>query len=612
MLLSIGLIVKNEEKYLDECLNALQPLMKAIESELVIVDTGSTDRTVEIAKKYTDKVYFFEWINDFAAARNYGLEKCIGKWFMYVDADEILLDANELIEFFKNDIYKKYRKASYTIRNIEDINEKQYNDCYAVRLSERNNLYFKGKIHETFSNCDGNRYKLKNTIFKHYGYMGDLYNKKIERNDKYIEILMENNSFDAKIYSYRIGHLLNLDKYNEVIDLAEYAEMKFNHNYIFENRIIYFAIIAFLQLDKYDEAYKWYYKLFERKCNVVEIMFGSYSMLYYAINKNKLNHLSEYVINMLNIYENYKKYWEVNKTRYLYDEKLLSDENLTILFNTIVNKLYENNLYEDEISVLNALYKFKGFNYWGLHHDIQLMKKINDFSRIKDAYDIINNTKREFNFIVDLIYIKMNDIEIYNELSKKLQEVPKATIMMKIINNEDVASKIVEKSSDVLKSVYFSNKLKGKQTIKNTKKILNTKDINNVMGFLLSFDSNFTSTVYEYMINMSEDIENQSDIMFMMQLVYYAIAQHSIDDIEKLLFLFLNLIEFTYEYVFKGGDIQTEELSKFLLPYNCKLALAYAQNKDLKSAIIYVKEALKYGNDCAYIVTPFLKYLQNL
>lgn len=57
MILSIGMIVKNEEKYLEQCLTAMKPLLEEVESELIIADTGSTDNTVEIARKFTDNVY---------------------------------------------------------------------------------------------------------------------------------------------------------------------------------------------------------------------------------------------------------------------------------------------------------------------------------------------------------------------------------------------------------------------------------------------------------------------------------------------------------------------------------------------------------------------------
>ena len=87
MLLTIGMIVKNEEKYLERCLNGIKPILDSVESELIITDTGSTDRTVEIAKNFTDKVLSFEWCDDFSAARNYSLSKATGDWILVVDDD---------------------------------------------------------------------------------------------------------------------------------------------------------------------------------------------------------------------------------------------------------------------------------------------------------------------------------------------------------------------------------------------------------------------------------------------------------------------------------------------------------------------------------------------
>ena len=90
MLLSIVMMVKNEEKYLDETLYALNDLRKDINTELIILDTGSNDNTVEIAKKYTDKVYFANWNNNFADMRNMSISYASGDWILILDADEKL------------------------------------------------------------------------------------------------------------------------------------------------------------------------------------------------------------------------------------------------------------------------------------------------------------------------------------------------------------------------------------------------------------------------------------------------------------------------------------------------------------------------------------------
>lgn len=90
--LSLCLIVKNEEMFLDQCLSSV----KDVVDEIIIVDTGSTDTTKEIAKKYTDHIYDFPWINDFAAARNYSFSKATKDYIFWLDADDVLLPEDAL------------------------------------------------------------------------------------------------------------------------------------------------------------------------------------------------------------------------------------------------------------------------------------------------------------------------------------------------------------------------------------------------------------------------------------------------------------------------------------------------------------------------------------
>ncbi|HIY54626.1 MAG TPA: glycosyltransferase [Candidatus Dorea merdavium] len=84
--ISLCMIVKDEEAVLDRCLDCFGELA----DEIVIVDTGSSDRTKEIAGKYTSQVYGFPWCGDFSAARNYGLERATKEYCMWVDADDVM------------------------------------------------------------------------------------------------------------------------------------------------------------------------------------------------------------------------------------------------------------------------------------------------------------------------------------------------------------------------------------------------------------------------------------------------------------------------------------------------------------------------------------------
>ena len=84
--LSLCMIVKNEEASLPKTLNSV----KGIVDEMVVLDTGSTDRTVEIVRKFGARVHLFEWCNDFSIARNEALKYVQGKWVLVLDADEVL------------------------------------------------------------------------------------------------------------------------------------------------------------------------------------------------------------------------------------------------------------------------------------------------------------------------------------------------------------------------------------------------------------------------------------------------------------------------------------------------------------------------------------------
>ena len=90
--ISLCMIVKNEEDVLERCLNSAKELV----DEIIIVDTGSTDGTKDIAKKFTDKIYDFKWINDFSAARNFAFDKATMDYTFWMDADDVILPEDQI------------------------------------------------------------------------------------------------------------------------------------------------------------------------------------------------------------------------------------------------------------------------------------------------------------------------------------------------------------------------------------------------------------------------------------------------------------------------------------------------------------------------------------
>ncbi|MCR5823068.1 MAG: glycosyltransferase family 2 protein [Lachnospiraceae bacterium] len=148
MTISVCMIVKNEEKVLARCLDSL----KTIADEIVIADTGSTDRTKEIAAQYTDKIYDFEWIGDFSAARNFVFSKATGDYIYSADADEVL-DLGNIKRF---QVLKKCMIPEVEIVTMIYVNPKDINMAYN-NLRERRPKLFKrlrtftwiDPIHET-------------------------------------------------------------------------------------------------------------------------------------------------------------------------------------------------------------------------------------------------------------------------------------------------------------------------------------------------------------------------------------------------------------------------------------------------------------------------------
>lgn len=193
--LSIGMIVKNEERRLRKTLEALQPLREAIDCQLIIADTGSNDGTVAIARQFADVFLEIPWENDSAKARNKTLAEACGTWFFYLDADEVLHDPEELIQFFKKPNARKYQCLSILIRNRVSEVRDLWQDFTSERIFRRyKGEWFVGAIHETYPRRLP-VYELKKTHMIHYGYDNDdktFMHQKGDRNLSILEKLLEN------------------------------------------------------------------------------------------------------------------------------------------------------------------------------------------------------------------------------------------------------------------------------------------------------------------------------------------------------------------------------------------------------------------------------------
>ena len=232
--ISVCMIAKNEEKNIGECLSRLSKYP----FEIVVVDTGSTDRTKEIAACYTDKLYDFVWCDDFSAARNFSLSKAENDWVLIVDCDEFLeeidLDAiYRLMEDYPAAVGQIFRHSLCKNNDGQNI----LTDL-VERLFDKRLYHYEGIIHEQVVPLDLPSPSSPYTLsvfeipmeFLHIGYQGSVseMQKKADRDITLLLSELERTPDDPYIY-YQLGEAYSLkgDYENafQILDKGLYLEV---------------------------------------------------------------------------------------------------------------------------------------------------------------------------------------------------------------------------------------------------------------------------------------------------------------------------------------------------------------------------------------------------
>lgn len=196
--ISLCMITKNESDKLDRCLAAV----KDLPLEIIVVDTGSTDNSIEVARKYTEHVYHFDWISDFAAARNFSISKATNDWILVLDTDEYVTSVD--MEAIYELLAANPAGVGCLIRNSPDTLNSTIVD-HVERLFNRHIYMYKRPIHEQVLPIDEG-----STVFSsfdiplyvdHDGYIGsrDITDAKAKRN---LEILLSSESLYPDAYTY--------------------------------------------------------------------------------------------------------------------------------------------------------------------------------------------------------------------------------------------------------------------------------------------------------------------------------------------------------------------------------------------------------------------------
>lgn len=207
MRLSALIICKNEETIIRNALESVKDF-----DEIVVVDTGSTDSTKDIAAEYTDKIFHFEWIDDFAAARNFAIEKATGDWCFSIDCDHVLKTPYEEVK-----------------RTVEKAEEEGHNACFikayqgkhfhwGSTLFKRGVATWVGAVHEYLSP----RPTFYSDVEKEIGYSKN-HAKDPDRN---LRILEKSETTPRSLF-YKGRELYERRRYDESIAcLSDYLEHK--------------------------------------------------------------------------------------------------------------------------------------------------------------------------------------------------------------------------------------------------------------------------------------------------------------------------------------------------------------------------------------------------
>ncbi len=227
--ISLCMIVKNEEEWLQRCLDSVKGLV----DEIIIVDTGSTDNTKEIAKKSEANVFDYQWNNNFADARNFSVRKATGSWILWLDADEIIakkdhsilkklvaeeqfpiivLEQRHYTNDSKNPLFKKIDERY----EAEARGFLGYYPTLITRLFKNNiGLQFEGAVHETIDKSMqklGLKFLRTDIPIHHYQNMKSDAEMK-DKKEKYAKLLEEKEKNDpADIKTLHDLAITNLQK----------------------------------------------------------------------------------------------------------------------------------------------------------------------------------------------------------------------------------------------------------------------------------------------------------------------------------------------------------------------------------------------------------------
>lgn len=265
-LVTISMLISNRIDTVEKCFESFRPLLEQIPSEFIAVDTvgdEKSDGSIDVARKYADKIVHFEWCDDFAAARNAGLKEARGKWLIYLDDDEWFDDVGPLIDFFsKPELYENYDRVSMMEHSYASVSQIEYATNEFSRVSVIvPEAEFVDPVHEHLKGINyRNEYTIKNTFIHHVGYIGKVGDKKSDRNRKIMDKELKKHPENLHLWIQQIagagGDTDEMLKLSEKA-VSELKRLKLddwnNQNWI---EIFLYRMKGYSQLKRWDELDK--------------------------------------------------------------------------------------------------------------------------------------------------------------------------------------------------------------------------------------------------------------------------------------------------------------------------------------------------------------------
>ncbi len=626
--LSIGLIVKNEEEVLERCLKSLEVLTKELKTQIIITDTGSSDDTVEIAKKYADELICFEWCNNFSIARNTGVNKALGRWFMFIDADEFFDESCvEIVKFLKSNDSKKYNQASIKRRDYKkEMND--FIDCLLSRLFnfEKGQREFVGAIHEGIP-VDGTIFTI-NAILHHDGYLKEKSLLKSKRNEEllreaikenpkdlrsYLQIinsteqdvkklseidLMIKSAIDNKMensdYFYialyeKVAILNKLGNYSLALDIASKYIAKFNSKTVLYQNIVFEIIKALENMGEYEKAIE-EIKEYQRVCLYLNKNPDNYFPLIQIFNTN---HSKEYYKSFLKLSDISHKLGK-NAKENLSNDIALYKENTDypLLLEFIINAC---NI--QAFDLITSLYK-------------KASKDKEERIAVIKAIENVLKSAKYTSLEIDIINALSSDFDGYTLLLnlRKSEYTAENIRLDKLLKDE-----LLYKSEYFLDALYFEIK-----NLSNQFDFINSykKDMIDFAFTSLSGEKHdFKKLAYEYLIRVDfSKITKLKEVYFYKTLAYNALISKSemIEDESLDLFeLFLSLSNEYNQVVYKEElNIDDLALINKIDAVAYILFSAYINKENTNEFVLALKEAINLDENLIDISKIILSKLE--